>query len=401
MAVSVSSRRLRLSDRQLLATLRRHGKLSRDQLVLLSGLPRSTVTDALARLRKHGIVVEQAMPRTPGRAGRPAKLLALGAPAGLVGVIALTHQTLQAAVTDMDGTVHARRLVEPYAYDADAGLPGPGMALLDQALRDVSRTPADLACAVVGVPMPVSGTAGAARPAEPRAGDHDPPDLPPAKCWIPLNITAEIGEHLGVPVWMENDANLGALGEGAFGAAAGMENFIYIKLAHGIGAGLVLGGRLYRGADGLAGELAHIHVEADGSLCPCGGRGCLMTTFNTPRLVDWLRTVHPGVGAMADVLALAADRDAGVCRILRDVGCLLGRSLADFCVYLAPDGIVLDGILENAAIPVIDGIRQMLSQHAPPAIVPRVRIAGGVLGHDAELRGAAVLARGRYLGEVS
>jgi len=370
---------LRPSDRQLVATLRRHGQLPRDRLARLSGLPRSTVTDSLTRLRRQGIVTEQTMPRPAGQAGRPAKLLALAAPAGLVGVIALTHQTLQAAVASMDGTLHARRGIDPYGGGTRPGFAAAAVALLDQALSDIQRTRGDLIRAVAGLPMPVSGPAGGA--ARGPAGA----------------VQLDLSDQLGMPVQVENDANLGALGEGAFGAAAGMENFIYIKIAHGLGAGLVLGRHLYRGTRGLAGELAHIHVEGDGDLCPCGGRGCLMTTFNTPRLIDWIRAVHPGAGTMADVLALAADQDTGVGRILRDLGRTLGRSLADFCVYTAPEGIVLDGILENAAGPVTDGIRQMLGQLTPPAVAAQVRITGGLLGHEAELRGAAVLARQHHL----
>jgi predicted NBD/HSP70 family sugar kinase len=357
------------------ATLRRHGQLPRDRLARLSGLPRSTVTDSLTRLRRQGIVTEQAMPRPIGKAGRPAKLLALAAPAGLVGVIALTHQTLQAAVAGMDGTLYARRGIDPYGGGAGPGFAAAAVALLDQALSEIHRTRGDLVRAVAGLPMPVSGQARG-----PAGG-----------------VRLELSDQLGMPVQVENDANLGALGEGAFGAAAGMENFIYIKIAHGLGAGLVLERHLYRGTGGLAGELAHIHVEGDGALCPCGGRGCLMTTFNTPRLIDWIRAVHPGAGTMADVLALAADQDTGVGRILRDLGRTLGRSLADFCVYMAPEGIVLDGILENAARPVADGIRQMLGQLTPPAVAAQVRITGGLLGHEAELRGGTVLARQHHL----
>jgi predicted NBD/HSP70 family sugar kinase len=366
---------LRPTDRQLVATLRRHGQLPRDRLARLSGLPRSTVTDSLTRLRRQGIVTEQAMPRPAGQAGRPARLLALAAPAGLVGVIALTHQTLQAAVVSMDGALHARRGIDPYGGGTGPGFAAAAVALLDQALSDIHRTRNDLIRAVAGLPMPVSGQAGG------------PGGV----------VRLELSDQLGMPVQVENDANLGALGEGAFGAAAGMETFIYIKIAHGLGAGLVLERHLYRGSGGLAGELAHIHVEGDGDLCPCGGRGCLMTTFNTPRLIDWIRAVHPGVGTMADVLALAADRDTGVGRILGDLGRTLGRSLADFCVYMAPEGIVLDGILENAAGPVTEGIRQMLGQLTPPAVAAQVRIAGGLLGHEAELRGGAVLARQHHL----
>jgi predicted ArsR family transcriptional regulator len=100
---------LRPTDRQLLATLARHGQLQRDQLALLSGLPRTTATDALTRLRRHGLVIERTATGTAGRVGRPPKLLALAAPAGLVGAVALTHQTLQAAVAGFDGTLHAPR----------------------------------------------------------------------------------------------------------------------------------------------------------------------------------------------------------------------------------------------------------------------------------------------------
>ena len=367
---------LRPTDRQLVATLDLHGRLSRDRLAALSGLPRSTVADALARLVRHGIVAERPAPEAAGRTGRPPRLLELAAPAGLVGVIAQTHQTLQAAVAGFDGALLASRLADPYVHDRSAGLGGPGAALLGEALRAADRSPADLACAVIGVPSPVSP---AGRP----------------------DLTAEFGRTLGVPVLVENDANLGALGEGAFGAAAGMADFIYIKLVHGIGAGLVLDRRLYRGTNGLAGELAHIHADADGPLCRCGGRGCLMTRFNTPKLIGLLQYVDPTVCTIADVLALAARRDAGVWRVLRDLGRTLGRSLADFCVYVAPDGIVVDGMLEGAAAPVIEGIREMLAQYAPPAAVAQLRVVGGQLGQEAELRGGAVLARQNHAAAVA
>jgi predicted NBD/HSP70 family sugar kinase len=217
--------------------------------------------------------------------------------------------------------------------------------------------------------------------------------------WLPARLPEETGQRLGVPAWGENDANLGALGEGAFGAAASMPSFIYVKIAQGIGAGLVLDRRLHRGAGGLAGELAHMHIEDDGALCRCGGRGCLMTTLNAIRLIDRIHSVHPGAISMADVLSLAASGDAGVCRLLRDLGRTVGRSLADFCVYLAPDGIVLDGLLGSASAPVIEGIRESLRQFAPPAIVARVRVVPGQLDTRAELLGGAVLARRRQFSQ--
>jgi predicted NBD/HSP70 family sugar kinase len=385
---------LRPSDRQLVSVLSRHGELSRGQLARLSGLPRSTITDAVARLQRHGIVVEGG---TTGRSssGRPPKLIALAAPPGLVGVIALTHESLQAGVLGFDGTLHATELVAEYQHEPGKSLTEPGLALLGEAMAKsgIGAAGAHLACVVVGMPMPIaSGYFPQTRDAAPV-----PPTQYPAP-WLPPDPSAALAERLGVPVWVENDANLAALGEGVFGAAVGMPSFIYVKIAQGVGAGLVLDRRLHRGTNGLAGELAHIHVEDDGVVCRCGGRGCLMTSLNTLRLIDRIGSIHPDAITMADVLALAGQGDAGVNRLLRDLGRAIGRSLADFCVYLAPDGIVIDGLLRNAGIPVIDGISEALNQFAPPAIVSGVEVVSGTLPERPELHGAVVLARYNQFG---
>jgi predicted NBD/HSP70 family sugar kinase len=392
---------LRPSDRQVLAMLRRHGDLRRSHLVRLSGLPRSTISDAAARLQHLGLVVERPMPAAARTgAGRPPMLLSLAASPGLAGTIVLTQGTLTAAAVGLDGTLHARHATDAYAHDLADGIAEPGLALLDAALHDLSLGREALACAVVGLPLPVIPGRGLATP--PVSGPADrkrprmrPPSLP---AWAHTDPSIDISQQLGVPTWFENDANLAALGEGSLGAATGMASFIYIKMVHGIGAGLIIDGRLHRGAHGLAGELAHIHVQDQGYLCRCGSRGCLITVLNTPQLVDLIAAVNPAATTMADVLRLVAASDAGVTRLLRDLGRTIGRSLADFCVYLAPDGIVLDGNLQNASEPVIDGISEMLHQFTPPAIVSQVSLVGGALEDRAELLGAAMLARRNRLG---
>jgi predicted NBD/HSP70 family sugar kinase len=386
---------LRPSDRQVLATLRQHGELRRSQLARLSGLPRSTIADAVARLQSAGIVVERAAPSAGAtRAGRPPNLLALAAPRGLIGVLALTHGTLQAGIVGFDGTLHARRIADAYPRDLADGIVKPGLALLDQALGDISMTRDALACAVVGLPLPVLPGRGLSEPPPSEDGPGQAQRAArPAPAWARTDPSIDLSQRLGIPAWLENDANLGALGEAEYGAAADMASFIYIKMVQGVGAGLILDRRLHRGANGLAGELAHIHVQGDGAVCYCGGRGCLVTILNTVRLVDLIREVHPDADTMADVLSLAAGGDAGVWRLLRDLGRTIGRSLADFCVYVAPDGIVLDALLQNAGVPVIDGIQEMLRLSAPPAITSQLRVVVGVLGDQAELLGAATLAR--------
>ena len=110
--------------------------------------------------------------------------------------------------------------------------------------------------------------------------------------WIGMTAAAELRRRLDIPVMVDNDANLGALAEAAFGAGRDAGDLIYLKISSGIGAGLILNGRLYRGSAGLAGELGHVLVNPDGIVCRCGNRGCLETVAATGALVDLLRRSH-------------------------------------------------------------------------------------------------------------
>ena len=110
--------------------------------------------------------------------------------------------------------------------------------------------------------------------------------------WIGMTAAAEMRRRLEIPVMVDNDANLGALAEAAFGAGRDAGDLIYLKVSAGIGAGLILNGRLYRGSAGLAGELGHVLVDPDGIVCRCGNRGCLETVAATGALVDLLRRSH-------------------------------------------------------------------------------------------------------------
>ena len=391
---------LRPSDRHVLATLRQHGAVDRVELVRRSGLARSTVADVVSRLQREGLVIERAaMGGASPKIGRPPKVIDL-APAGLIGVVSLTHGTLQAAVTGFDGIIHGIRSVDAYARDLADGLVGPGVEMLDGALADAGLNRQALGCAVVGVPAPFHPGRGAIVPERAQVASDVGgtskgfADFP---LWLRTDPAVELSALLGVPAWAENDANLAALGELTFGAAAGVATTIYLKIVQGIGAGIVIDGRLHRGVSGLAGELAHLHVQDDGVVCVCGGRGCLMTLFATPRVVDLIQPVHSQPLTFNDVLALAATADPGVCRVLRDLGRTLGRSLADFCIYLNPESIVVDGLLQTAAAPVIAGIREVVERYVQPDVAADVRIVAGALGARAEILGAVTLVREKAL----
>ena len=125
--------------------------------------------------------------------------------------------------------------------------------------------------------------------------------------WTGLNAGEELSSRLDLHVAVDNDANLGALAEVSFGAGRGLADVIYVMVSSGIGAGLVLGGRLHRGVTGFAGELGHVRVRAEkGAVCRCGNRGCLETVASTDALLELLRPAHGsdlGVRGLVELLA--------------------------------------------------------------------------------------------------
>jgi predicted NBD/HSP70 family sugar kinase len=207
----------------------------------------------------------------------------------------------------------------------------------------------------------------------------------------------EVGSALGVPTVVENDANLGALGEGAFGAARELDSFIHVKIGNRrVGAGMVLSGRLHRGVAGYAGELAHVQVYEDGPLCMCGGRGCLIGRLDG----TLLQASHPSYEhppPLTELLALAEQGAAGPRRILVDLGRTLGRPLADLCTLLNPAAIVIDGSLGASGAHVVEGVRQAIDQHSAPVAAASVVVIPGALGDRADLLGGVVLARNESL----
>jgi predicted NBD/HSP70 family sugar kinase len=198
-------------------------------------------------------------------------------------------------------------------------------------------------------------------------------------------------ERLGVPVSVQNDANLGSLGEAEYGAGRGHGSLVYVKLEHSVGVGLVINGRLHTGASGFAGELGHVQVRDDGELCACGGRGCLAAIVGSS-LQDFVQRSYEERLALPQVLALAAEREPAVRRVFADLGRMAGRPLASFCTMFDPSAVILGGSLGAAGQYVLDGIRESIDRHAAPVVADSVVVIPGELGDRAELLGGAALA---------
>jgi predicted NBD/HSP70 family sugar kinase len=193
-------------------------------------------------------------------------------------------------------------------------------------------------------------------------------------------------------VHVDNDANLGALAEVALGAGVGARDAVYLMVSGGIGAGLILGGEIYRGTGGTAGELGHVLVDESGPICRCGNRGCLETLAGGPAIVELLRPSHGAGLTLERVLALAAGGDSGARRAIADAGRVLGRSVAAVVNAFNPELIIVGGYMGAAGDVLLDPLREAVHRYAIPSAAQDVRITRGVLGDRAEVLGALELA---------
>lgn len=374
---ALSARRAR-SRRQLLEAVRTSGAVTRAELGRITGLSRSAVAHGVQGLLDDRLVEERVPDvgqRTATR-GRPSALLVPAAPRGSVVAIDFGHAHVSVAIADTKGDLEAE-LRTPVEVDGHA------LHALDAAasMVEVAADQAGIETAAVlavcaGIPGPIDAATGRVR---------SPTIL---SDWVDIDPRRELESRLGLPVRVANDADLGALGELRFGAALGVRDLLYLKASHGIGAGLVLDGRTYRGAVGIAGEIGHTQLSDTGEWCRCGNRGCLETVVSSTHVRRQLAQVLPhGAAPSADALADPIAR-----RILATAGRTIGRVLADLCNCLNPSVVVMGGELGTYGDPVTAGVREALDRYAQPATAAAVDVRTAALGERAELMGAIAMA---------
>jgi predicted NBD/HSP70 family sugar kinase len=368
--------RLRVID-----ALRTRGAISRADIARQTGLSRSTVSSLVGDLQAAGLVVERvaesAAPASP-QGGRPPVLVALDQSAGAVVGLDFGHDSLRVAVADLSYAILAETYAELEVDTAAQDALDTGARLASELIEEAGVERDRVLAAGMGLPGPI----------ERESGVVHSPILP---SWVGLNPANEMEERLELPVHLDNDANVGALGESTFGVGRGTHVMAYLRLSAGIGAGLVINGRPFRGARGIAGEIGHVLVDPQGPICRCGNRGCLETFVAGPALCELLRRSH-GPLTVSDLLRLAEEGDAGCQRVLADAGRVVGRAVADLCNYLNPDLVVVGGDLSVAGDVLLEPMREAVRRFAIPAAVEDVEIVAGTLGGRAELLGALALA---------
>ena len=225
--------------------------------------------------------------------------------------------------------------------------------------------------------------------------------------WKNINIKQQLEELTGLPVFIENDANIAVLGENWRGAGNKAKHVIAVTLGTGVGGGIIANGKILNGQNGMAGELGHILIEEDGALCNCGNRGCIETIASATGIVRQAMeeiTVNPSSPLAAffdekksisseDVFELAARGDTLAEGIVERTATILGSTFANLGVILNPEKILIGGGVSEAGEPLLDKITASFRANALPRVIDACEIKLAQLGNDAGIIGAAYLVK--------
>jgi predicted NBD/HSP70 family sugar kinase len=365
---------LRASNRErIVALLRSRGPMTQADLARASGLSPATVSGIARELREAGWLEDDG-----GEGPSRGRALALSRSAGVAVGIDFDHSHVRVAVADLAHTVLAEA-EEPLDVDHEAD---EGVALAGRLVRALLAEVGVGADRVTGVGMGLPG------PLRRDSGEVGDSAILPG--WIGARPEQLMHAELGLPVRVENDANLGALAETVWGAGRGCADLVYVKVATGVGAGLVLNGRLYHGAGGTAGELGHVTIDEAGPVCRCGNRGCLEAFAGAEAVLEPLRRRHGEALTLRQVVLQAQAGDVGCRRVIADAGRALGLAVAGVCNLLAPERVVVGGELAQAGELLLDPLRSAVGRSAIAA-TREIPILAGVLGERAEVLGAVAL----------
>lgn len=386
------------SESQIIDAIRKSGPLSRTDIARETGYSRAAITSLVNGLLEADIIQELGVGESQG--GRRPRLLNLNCGLGYVVGVDLGVTSLDVALADLCGSIVGRR---SESSDVNRG-PEPVLGRVNELIAELLERH--------GVTTPLCYAVGVGAPGlvEFPAGLISAPPMPD---WEGYPIHSFIQEVLpAADVVVDNDANIMALGELSV-RDDGIENFIFLKVGTGIGAGIVGGGELFRGSSGLAGEVGHYFLSHDGPVCPrCGNVGCLEAMAAGPAIASraveaaregrstmLARHLEGNNGQLSaqDVGEAAAAGDHVSIQIIQDSGRMIGEALAGIVNFYNPGLILIGGGVSKAGPKFLSAIRQEVLRRAHPRSTEDLRIEFSTLGPDAGVTGAIWLALERVM----
>lgn len=369
-----------------LTLIHQTGSISRAAIARTTGLSATTVSLLVSVLLESGFVQESGIGESSG--GRPPILVEFNYSFRyLLGLdMGATHLTV--VLMNLAGEVAARRYRRYDVAHRPAGTVETMLTLVEETMAAAGKSRATVLGMGVAVAAPLEGER------------HDRPSNIVLPAWNGFDLIGALQERLSLPIYVENDANAGAIAEKWWGKGAEHNNMAYIKLGTGVGSGLITNGVIYRGDGGTAGEIGHIPIDVNGPPCRCGKRGCLESFIGAPALIARVEQMrlqaNPRETAARPetIHALIDAAHAGDvhCReVLEQAGRYLGLGVSNLLNLLNPSLIVLGGELAEAGDFFLDAVRSSVRERAMLKAAQEAEISFSGLGDDAVAVGAATV----------
>jgi glucokinase len=369
---------------QLFQLLRDARPRTRAELAAQLGLSRATVAARIDRLLELGLVSPVQGAASSG--GRPPSQFAFNPTARLALATDLGASHAAVALTDLTGSIVARQRTSLKITEGPERVLGWVVDATRALLDGAGRSSQDLVAVGIGLPGPVEFATG--RPI-------NPPIMPG---WDRFDVPGWIRQHFDVPVLVDNDVNIMALGEQSH-AWPGMEHFMLVKVATGIGSGIISGGRLQRGAQGIAGDIGHVQIARGAAVaCPCGNYGCLEAMASGPAIAAALTAAGVPADTGADVVDLVKAGDLVAIQAVRQAGRDIGEVLTTCVSLINPAVIALGGSIAAVGEHLLAGVREVVYSRSMPLATEHLQIVQARAGADAGLIGASMLAIHHALG---
>lgn len=346
--------------------------LTQADIARATSLAPATVSNIVRVLAAAGFV------ETTAGAGRRGTAVRIARGAGLVVGIDFGHQHVRVALGDLTGVIVAetRRAISPsHAYDEGLAL---ACTMRDELLAEIVADAGSVVSIGLGLPAPV-GADGLVVSSSILPG------------WVGVRADVVAAERFGKPVLIDNDANLGAVAEHRRGAGIGHPCMVFLKVSSGVGAGLIVDGRVFRGGAGTAGEIGHLTLDESGPVCRCGSRGCLEAYTSVTTVKELLAAQHPGA-SFAEIVADAQNGPNAARRVIEDAGRQLGWGMAMVANLINPTCLVVGGDMAQAGDILLDAIRAGMRRHALGSVGAAMELRTAQLGDRASVVGALLLA---------
>ncbi|ERK70583.1 ROK family protein [Leifsonia aquatica ATCC 14665] len=363
-----------LNQERLVEFLLANGPSTQAELARGTGLSTATVSNIVRDMAVKGVVATSPVTSS----GRRALLVQLTDTGDIAVGVDFGRRHVRIVLCTLGYAVLAEQeLALPLGYDV-AGAVVDASGLLDRMLADGGHDRESVLSVGIGIPGPIDRRTGTVLQGA---------ILPE---WVGVNLR-DLENAFRFPVVLDNDANLGALGEVTWGAHRGARNIIFVKIGSGIGAGLIINGQTYYGNLGITGELGHTPVVDPGVICRCGNRGCLETVASTTVMIESLGRSGTEPVTTADILRRGLERDPAALRVVGDAGQAIGQAIGSIANVINPELVLIGGPLVGLGEALLEPIRRGIQHNAIPIIAETTTVSVSSLGDRAESLGAAAL----------